>query len=88
MTLAPDNRAWKVSYKQVEELWFAEFMIVDLEYDGLMASMFINCDGQYELTFHSKGSQYFILGPQEFQALNLCVEEAYEELMLLGDTGL
>lgn len=83
MTLAPDNRAWKVSYKQVEELWFAEFMLVDLEYDGFMVSMFINCDGQYELTFHSKGSEYFKLGPRELQLLNRCVKKAHKELMLL-----
>ena len=55
MALAPDERAWEVSYKKVEDMWYAEFMFVDLEYDGFMVKMFLDGCGGYELRFDTNG---------------------------------
>ena len=85
MTLAPDERAWEVSYKKVDGMWFADFMFVDLEYDGFMVSMFVHCDGKFELRFNTNGSGYFMMGEAEMRLLNCCVEEAQETLILLEE---
>jgi len=82
MTLAPDERAWEVSYKKVDGMWFADFMFVDL--DRIMVSMFVHCDGKFELRFNTKGSGYFMMAEAEMRLLNCCVEEQlYRELFHL-----
>lgn len=86
MSMAPDDRAWTVSYRKEDGMWFADFMFVDLEHDGFMVSMFVHCDNQYELRFHNGGSAYFMMSSTEMDLFNFCVEEAHEQLIALNKT--
>lgn len=83
MALAPDERAWEVSYKKVEDMWYAEFMFVDLEYDGFMVKMFLDGCGGYELRFDTNGCEYFMMADGELSLLCTCADEAFEGLLEL-----
>lgn len=85
MTLAPDSRAWDVTYEKKDDTWYANFMFVDLEFDGFMVSMHLDYDRQVEIRFHSKGSEYILLHEALMELFYECVTLAKVELLELED---
>ena len=85
MALAPNNKAWKAEYYTEDGYWYANFMLVDIEYDGFMVTMTSTGESDYELTIHTNGSKYIMLGASEMNSLHTLAKKTHLELRRLEE---
>ena len=84
MSISVKSIPWKLTYTNCEGTWSAKFILEDLEGDWFNISV-ISSGGEYEMTFDTNESSYFMLGNLEVNKLSAVLNAASRQLQRLEE---
>jgi|TARA_R110000782_G_scaffold60647_2_gene125257 hypothetical protein len=84
MSISVKTIPWELTYTNCEGTWSAKFILEDLEGDWFTISV-ISSGGEYEMTFDTNESSYFMLGNLEVNKLSAVLNAASRQLQRLEE---